>query len=98
MPKKKNAARPDGLIPVKVYLGRDEEGTGKYKAVYGRTQREADDKAARVKAALRKGLDVGAEHETFGTWATRWLEIKSTEVSHGRLATYKSHVKHLRLH
>jgi integrase len=93
--KNKNTVRKDGLISVQVYLGRDENGKRSYKTVYGRTQREAEEKALHVKAALRKGLDVGAEHETFGTWADRWLRIKSTEVSTGRLNTYKSHVKHL---
>jgi integrase len=96
MPKKKNTARPDGLIPVQVYLGRNEEGKRKYKAVYGRTQREAEDKAAQTKTAIRKGLDVGAEHETFGTWADRWLEMKSTEVSAACLVMYESAVKHLK--
>jgi integrase len=76
-------------------LGRDENGKAKYKDIYGRTQKEADEKALQVKAAMRKGLDVTAERDTFGTWAERWLKVKAGEVSAGRLVTYESNVKHL---
>jgi integrase len=91
----RNAVRKDGLIQVQIYLGRNENGKRKYKTVYGRTQREADDKATQVKVALRKGLNVGAEHETFGVWAGRWLQVKSAEVSAACCVMYKSAVKHL---
>lgn len=79
--KKKNATRNDGLIAVQVYLGQDENGKRKYKTAYGKTQKEADDKADEIKAAMRKGLDVTAERDTFGKWAARWLKAKTPEVS-----------------
>lgn len=96
MPKKKNATRKDGLIRVRVYLGRDENGRAKYKDCYGRTQKEAGEKALQIKTAMLKGLDITAERDTFGTWADRWLKIKAGEVSAGRLVVYESHVKHLK--
>lgn len=82
MPKKRNAKREDGRIAVQVYLGRV-EGKRKYKTVYGNTQKEADEKALRIKLALKKGIDVTAERDTFRDWAERWIALK--RCSPGRL-------------
>lgn len=91
MAKKKNTVRPDGRISVQIYIG-NVDGKRKYKTVYGKTQKEVDAKATDVKAAMRKGLDVAAEKDTFKDWADRWLNLKSTEVSHGRLENYKYNI------
>ena len=96
MPKKKNAVRKDGRIKAKVHLGIDDTGNRKYKYVYGRTQKEVDDKVLQLKTSMRKGIDVSAERDTFADWADRWLKIKASEVSAGRLVVYQSHVKHLK--
>jgi len=93
--KKKNTTRKDGLIAVQVYLGVDERGKRKYKTVYGHTQPEADEKAQSVKIAMRKGLDVTAERDTFDTWSERWLEVKKAEVSLSQYNSYKGSLKHL---
>lgn len=61
MAKKKNAVRKDGFIRVKVYLGRDESGKPRYKECYGRTPKEANEKAVAAKLLMLKGLDVTAE-------------------------------------
>lgn len=82
MPRKQNARRADGRIPVQVFLGRV-DGKRQYKTVYGRTQKEADEKALQVKLALKKGIDVMAEQDTFGQWAERWIKLK--KCSPGRL-------------
>ncbi len=95
MPKKRNTKRADGRIAVQVYVGRDENGKRKYKTVYGSTQKEADEKALAVKLAMRKGIDVTSEHETFATWAARWLAIKSGEVGRSQAEAYKHALKHL---
>ena len=95
MPKKKNAIRKDGRVRVKIYLGMGEDNKPKYKYVYGRTQKEADEKALQLKLSMRKGLDITAERDTFGTWAERWLKIKAGKVSAARIVVYESHIKHL---
>lgn len=95
MPKKRNAKRADGRIAVQVYLGRDENGKRKYKTVYGSTQKEADEKALAVKLAMRKGLDVTAEYDTFATWAERWLSLRDTEVAKRRVLANRCAIKHL---
>lgn len=94
MPKKRNVKRADGRIPVQVYLG-TVDGKRKYKTVYGKTQKEADEKALQVKLAMKKGLDVTAEHDTFGEWAERWLKLKLGSVSASQYETYKSAIDHL---
>ena len=95
MAKKRNTKRADGRIAVQVYLGRDENNKRLYKTVYGKTQKEADEKALQVKVAMKKGLDVTAERDTFGQWAERWLKIKAAEVSSGQHASYKAAIDSL---
>ncbi len=95
MAKKRNARREDGRIAVQVYLGRDENNKRICKNVYGRTQKEAEEKALAVKLALKKGLDVLAERDTFGEWAKRWLRIKESEVSNGQYRACACALKHL---
>ena len=98
MPKRKNTVRPDGYISVQVYLGTGEDGKRKTKTVYGKTQKEADDKARQVKLSMRKGIDISASKDTFGEWAQYWLQIKATEISAGRQSSYESLVNHLNAH
>lgn len=79
MPKKSNTKRTDGLYAVQIYLGRV-EGKRKYKTVYGKTQKEANKKAAEVRRQLNKGVDLLAE-DSFGFWCDRWLKSQKTELS-----------------
>lgn len=89
MSRKKNATRKDGRIAVQVYLGLV-DGKRKYKTVYGKTQKEADQKALEVKLSMKKGIDVTSDHDTFKQWRDRWLSLKKTEVSGKRYNSYKS--------
>lgn len=93
MPRKQNKRRADGRIAVQVYLG-TVDGKRKYKTVYGNTQKEADEAALQVKLALRKGIDVTAERDTFGDWAQRFLKTKK-DVSEGQYRNYEACVDHL---
>lgn len=94
MPRKQNKRRSDGRIAVQVYLG-TVDGKRKYKTVYGNTQKEADEAALQVKLAMRKGIDVTADRDTFGDWALRWIKLKKTKVSDGQYRAYQSCVSHL---
>lgn len=87
---KSNARRADGLLKSKIYLG-----NGKYKYVYARTQKELSKKVDEVKTRLGKGLDVSAEHDTFGNWAERWLKLKQGKISDARFKSYQYRVKKL---
>jgi len=95
MARKKNKIREDGRIAIQIYLGLDENGKRKYKTVYGRTQADADKKAAQVKLSMSKGIDVTADKDTFEFWAMQWLESKKREVSNGQYVNYKGTMKHL---
>lgn len=91
MPKKRNVRRADGRIPVQVYLGKV-DGKRRYKTVYGRTQKEVDERALQVKLALKKGLDVTAERDTFGQWAGRFQAAKKADgLSTSQLKSYKNY-------
>lgn len=77
MPKKTNTRRADGRIVVQVYVG-SVDGKRKYKSVYGKTQKEADQKAAELRAQLHRGVDLISENRTFAFWANRFLISKKT--------------------
>ena len=49
MPKKSNTKREDGRFAVQVYIGKV-NGKRKYKTVYGKTQKEANQKADEIRA------------------------------------------------
>ena len=89
MAKKMNTPQADGRIRVRVYLG-VKDGKNVYKSVYGRTQKEADIKAAELKISLKKGMDVSAFSDSFAVWANHWLTFKKSKVEAERYADVKS--------
>ena len=89
MARKINAKRDDGRYMVKVYMG-IKDGKKSYKYVYGKTQKEADQKAEELKVSLRKGIDISASNDSFKTWAEYWLASKRYEVSADRYTTLQS--------
>lgn len=89
MPKKSNKKRNDGRIAVQVYLG-TVDGKRKYKTVYGKTQKEANEKAEELKILMKKGIDVSSSNVFFQTWAEHWLASKKDEVSADRYSSLVS--------
>lgn len=83
MPKKQS--KP---IRKRVYLGKGSSGKPIYKAVTGKTEEEATEKALQIKIARRKGINVTADRDTFKKWADRWLALKQGDVSAGRYDVY----------
>lgn len=94
MPKKTNARDDRGRIRVRVYLGKDAEGKPRYKYCYGKTQKEADAKAAEIRAELAKGRIPG-KTATFGEWAEVWVNLKESTVGKSTMVMYRSMLKHL---
>lgn len=94
MAKTRNKKRADGRLQTKIYIG-NINGKAKYKYVYGKTQKELDEKVLEVKMSLKKGIDITADNDTFGYWAEHWLKLKELEVSTGRFVSYKSWIKKL---
>lgn len=85
----KNTKRKDGRLQSKIHIG-----NGKYKYVYASSNRELEKKVQEVKLKLGKGIDVSAQHDTFGEWAERWLKFKQPEISAKRYAAYQYNVNH----
>ena len=78
MAKKTNTKRDDGRYAVQLFIGYV-DGKRKYKTVYGKTQKEANQKAEELRVAMRKGLDIMASNDSFECWADRWLMSKKYE-------------------
>lgn len=89
MSKRSNTTRSDGRIAVQVYIGRV-DGKRRYKTVYGKTQKEADQKADEIRAKLRKGLDLTTDNNTFSYWCDLFLRQKRATVSNGQCNEYSS--------
>lgn len=83
MARKTNTPIASGNYRVRVYVG-TKDGKKVYKNVYGKTQKEADIKAEEMKVALRKGINITAQKDSFKTWAEYWLTSKMHEVSQDR--------------
>ncbi len=96
MPKNRNKKRSDGRLQTKIYIG-NFDGKAKYKYVYGKTQKELDDKVLEVKLALKKGIDITSDNDKFGYWAEQWLKLKKMEVSIGRFVAYQSYNNKLKV-
>lgn len=80
--------RPDGRYGARVNLGNKQ-----YKYVCANTPKELDEKIAKIKLKLGKGLDITAERDTFGEWGKLWLEQKKLSVSSGMYGAYVGHFK-----
>ena len=89
MSRKTNVQREDGRYKVAVYLGLKDDKKS-YKYVYGKTQKEADQKAAELKVSLRKGIDVSSSGDSFQVWAEHWLMSKKYEVSTDRYSSLEA--------
>lgn len=90
MPKK--AKRNDGRYAKQVYLGKDENGKRITKTVYGKTQREANEKAAELRTKLGKGLDVSSKNKTFKDWAKLFLSTQKETLSSSEYDTKEKRI------
>lgn len=97
MSKRSNTTRSDGRIAVQVYIGRV-DGKRRYKTVYGKTQKEANQKADEIRAKLRKGFDLTTNNNTFFYWCELFLRQKHTTVSNGQYNEYSSAAGYLKDH
>lgn len=94
MPKKSNKTRADGRIAVQVYLGKGEDGKRKVKTVYGKTQKEANQKADELRASLGKGLDISKERDTFENWAELFLAAQKKKLTDSEYKSKKRKINY----
>lgn len=89
MPKRSNQKRADGRIVVQVFLG-TVDGKRKYKTVYGKTQKEANEKADELRARLKKGIAASGIQDKFSAWANLYISSKAAKISTSQLDLIKS--------
>lgn len=89
----KKAKRADGRYAVQVYLGKDECGKRIIKTVYGKTQKEANEKAEELKAQLGKGLDISSKSKTFKDWASLFLSTQKSSLSESEYDTKEKRIE-----
>ena len=75
MPRIKNAARQDGRVQTKLYIGIGDDGRKKYKYIYAANNAELQRKLDEQKALLGKGIDLSAARDTFRQWGEMWCTI-----------------------
>lgn len=90
MPKK--VKRNDNRYAVQIYLGKDENGKRKIKTVYGKTQKEANEKAEELKTQLGKGLDINSKNKTFKDWAKFFLVAQKSSLSESEYNTKEKRI------
>ena len=65
--------RPNGLWECTMMVGYKDDGTRRYKSFYGKSQKEAKDKAEAYKQEVAAGLYIDP-NLTFQEWAQQWYE------------------------
>ncbi len=90
MPKKQK--RSDGRYAVQIYLGKDENGKRKYKTVYGKTQKEANENADVLRLQLGKGVDITESQSSFKKWAELFLESQKNKLTSSEYKTKESRI------
>lgn len=95
MAKSKRTKRPDGRYEDTVMIGYDENGKPIRKHLYGRTNKELDEKINAIRISLGKGLDISAQENTFSVWAEHWLKTKKTQVGNSQYTHYVTYVNYL---
>ena len=93
MPKNKKGA--DGRYRYRIYLGKADDGSKKFKSFYGSTEREARAAAEAYRTAIAKGMDPQQAEATLGTLYDNLIASKKakgiSQKSLDRLATNKAH-------
>ena len=89
MPKK----RTDGRYELKVRISRPGEPR-KYKAVYGSTLREAQEKKRKLEAEVQAGIDAYA-NPSVSTIVNDWLALKAVQTREQSHTAYRCAMKHI---
>ena len=91
----KNKKGADGRYRYRIYLGKADDGSKKFKSFYGSTEREARAAAEAYRAAIGKGMDPQQAEATLGTLYDNLIASKKAKgispKSIDRLATNKAH-------
>ena len=86
MPKRK-----DGRYYARVDT--DQKGKDRYKDIYGKSQKMADEKALELIVKIKKGLNIEAQRDSWGQWSDKWFATKEG-CSRGQNQNYEIGAKH----
>jgi integrase len=84
--------RKDGRYAIPVSVGYNDNGSLKRIFVYGRTQRETQEKAEELRRQHRMGM-VFDRNITLGEWAETWLSTYKTGLSYNTVRMYEGIVR-----
>ena len=84
--------RADGLYQLSVMIGYNNNGTPKRKVVYGKTQKEVNNKAAELRLQYSMGFEIDS-NITVGQWATAWLKTYKSGVEYKTYEMYSGIIK-----
>ena len=96
MAKTKRTKRADGRYEETVTIGYDEKGKPIRKHIYGRTNKEVNEKINELRISLCKGLDISAQENTFSVWADHWLSFKRANIGNSQYTHYVTYINYLK--
>jgi integrase len=81
--------REDGRYLRQIQIGFYDNGRPKYRAIYGKTIKELEDKVAEFQQNQKHGIIVNDEGLTVGRWAQQWLESYKSNNEYNTIRMYK---------
>ncbi|MDR1559965.1 MAG: site-specific integrase [Clostridiales bacterium] len=81
--------REDGRYLRQIQVGFYDNGKPKYKAIYGKTIKELEDRVAEFQQNQKRGMIVNDEGLTVGRWAEQWLESYKANNEYNTIRMYK---------
>lgn len=85
--------REDGRYSKEVYLERKADGKYRRVTVYGKTQKEVNEKAAEIKSRYERGLFIDDPEMTFEKMGELWITTYKPDISFNHQKTYQSILK-----
>lgn len=89
---KSSKKRDDNRFASSVYIG-TVSGKRKYKYVYGKTKKEADEKARELKMMLGKGIDFNSGYSKFSEWKDIWVMSLERKLTKTQYESYKYRIE-----
>lgn len=86
--------RPDGRYQLSVMVGYNDNGKPKRKIVYGRTQKEVNEKANELRAQVNMGLKIDSDI-TVREWADIWLRTYKSGVEYNTKKMYDITIRNM---
>jgi integrase len=80
--------REDGRYLKQIQIGVTDSGRPKYKAIYGKTKKEVEEKAVEFLQQMKRGVIINDENLSVGDWARQWLESYKSNSEYNTIRMY----------